>query len=58
MIFRPIRGTHDLFGLEIEKYNIIINEISKIVKIFNFKKIETPIFESTKLFFQTTRSPK
>ena len=22
MMFRPIRGTHDLFGLDIEKYNL------------------------------------
>ena len=50
MMFRSIRGTHDLFGLEIEKYNIVIREISKIAKIFNFNEIETPIFESTNLF--------
>ena len=50
MMFRPIRGTHDLFGLEIEKYNIVNSEISKIAKIYNFKEIETPIFESTNLF--------
>ena len=49
-MFRPIRGTHDLFGLEIEKYNIVISEISKIAKIYNFNEIETPIFESTNLF--------
>jgi len=49
-MFRSIRGTHDLFGLEIEKYNIVIREISKIAKIFNFNEIETPIFESTNLF--------
>ena len=50
MMFRPIRGTHDLFGLEIEKYNIVKSEISKIAKIYNFNEIETPIFESTNLF--------
>ena len=50
MMFRPIRGTHDLLGLEIEKYNIVNSEISKIAKIYNFNEIETPIFESTNLF--------
>ena len=50
MMFRPIRGTHDLLGLEIEKYNIVNSEISKIAKIYNFNEIETPIFESTSLF--------
>ena len=50
MMFRPIRGTHDLLGLEIEKYNTVNSEISKIAKIYNFNEIETPIFESTNLF--------
>jgi len=50
MMFRSIRGTHDLFGLEIEKYNTVNSEISKIAKIYNFNEIETPIFESTNLF--------
>ena len=58
MMFRPIRGTHDLFGLEIEKYNIVNSEISKIAKIYNFNEIETPIFESTKPFLKTTWSTK
>jgi len=50
MNFRPVRGTHDLFSIEIEKYNIVISEISKIAKIFDFNEIKTPIFESTNLF--------
>jgi len=50
MMFRPIRGTHDLFGLEIEKYNIVVSKILKIARIYNFNEIETPIFESTNLF--------
>ena len=50
MKYRPARGTHDMLGLEIEKFDKIIIEISKIGKIFNFLKIETPIFEFTELF--------
>ncbi|SVE45565.1 uncharacterized protein METZ01_LOCUS498419, partial [marine metagenome] len=52
MTFRPIRGTHDLLGVEIEKYNIVKSEISILAEIFNFKEIETPIFESTNLFLK------
>ena len=50
MKYRSVRGTHDLIGLEIEKFDKIITEINKIGKIFNFLKIETPIFEFTELF--------
>jgi len=50
MKFRSVRGTHDLIGSEIDKLDKIIIEISKLGQIFNFQKIETPIFEFTELF--------
>ena len=50
MKFRPVRGTHDLLGIDIEKLNKVSYEISKIAEIYNYNKIETPIFESTDLF--------
>jgi len=50
MKLRSVRGTHDLFGSEIEKYNIIIDKISNLARIYHFNKIETPIFEFTELF--------
>jgi len=50
MKFRSVRGTHDLLGPEINKFDKITSEISKLGQIFNFQKIETPVFESTELF--------
>ncbi len=50
MKFKAIRGTHDLLGKDIEKYEIILSEVTNLAKIYNFNKIETPIFESTNLF--------
>ena len=50
MKYRSVRGTHDLIGSEIYKFDKIIIEISKLGQIFNFQKIETPIFEFTELF--------
>ncbi len=50
MKYRSVKGTHDLFGSEIAKFDQIITEINKLGQIFNFLKIETPIFESTELF--------
>ena len=52
MKFRPVRGTHDLLGIDIEKLNKVSYEISKIAEIYNYNKIETPIFESTDLFYK------
>ncbi len=50
MKLRSVRGTHDLFGDNIEKYNIIQKVVTKFAEINSFKKLETPIFEFTELF--------
>ena len=50
MKFKPIRGTHDIFGQEVLKYNKINKIINKFSDIYGFNEIITPIFESTDLF--------
>ena len=50
MKITPIRGTHDFFGQQVLKYRAIQDMISHYSKIYNFKEIITPIFESTELF--------
>ena len=50
MKINPIRGTHDIYGKEIEKFNKIIKEVNKIALQFNFQELITPIFEDTNLF--------
>ena len=50
MKFNPIRGTHDLFGEELQKFNLIQSEVHSLAKKFNFDEIQTPIFEKTELF--------
>ncbi|MBI04551.1 MAG: histidine--tRNA ligase [Pelagibacteraceae bacterium] len=52
MKIQPIRGTHDLFGNEIKKYNQIKEEVNSIANNFNFSELQTPIFESSNLFFK------
>jgi len=49
---KSIRGTHDLYGANIDKFNKIKKEINLVAKIFNFKEIQTPIFESSDLFLK------
>ncbi len=50
MKLRSVRGTHDIFGEEIEKFNRISNIVSKNANLKNFKEIQTPIFEFSDLF--------
>jgi len=50
MKIQPIRGTHDIFGKNLDKYNSICGEVKRVASIFNFSEIQTPIFESTDLF--------
>ena len=50
MKINPIRGTHDLFGEEIKKFNKIISEVKFVANQFNFNELVTPIFETSELF--------
>ena len=52
MKLKAVRGTHDLFGKEIEKYNKIKNIISEMAKLSSFNELATPIFESTEVFLK------
>jgi histidyl-tRNA synthetase len=46
----PVKGTHDIFGLDMDKYNFIIDKFYKISAKFNFQSIQTPIIEHQELF--------
>ena len=50
MKINPIRGTHDLFGEEIKKFNRVLDEDKDTAQKFGFNEIITPIFESSELF--------
>ena len=50
MKLRPVRGTHDIFGEEISKFNQISKVVSKNAKLKDFREIQTPIFEFSNLF--------
>ena len=52
MKIQPVRGTHDLFGEELDKTKLIENIIRKIARNFDFNEIVTPIFESSELFIK------
>ena len=50
MDLRSVRGTHDIYGDEILKFNKISKVVSSNAKISGFKELTTPIFEFSKLF--------
>ena len=50
MKINPVRGTHDLFGEEINKFNKVVAEVKNISQQFGFYELITPIFESSELF--------
>ena len=50
MKIKPVRGTHDLFGNEVRKFNFIITEVKEIARKFGFDEMITPIFENSELF--------
>ena len=50
MKLRSVRGTHDIFGEEMDKFNQISNIVSKNAYLKDFKEIQTPIFEFSELF--------
>ena len=47
---RTGKGTHDIFGVDMDKYNFIIDKFYKIAAKFNFQLIQTPIIEHQELF--------
>ncbi|MDC0968436.1 histidine--tRNA ligase [Alphaproteobacteria bacterium] len=46
----PVKGTHDLYGQEIDKFNYVVESFYSITTKFNFKSIQTPIIENQELF--------
>lgn len=48
--FQRPKGMHDIFGKDQEYFTRIYNVAKKVANFYNFKKINTPILESTELF--------
>lgn len=48
--FQLVRGTKDLFGEDIKKFNYVTEKLQEIVSRYNFEEIETPIFEFSEVY--------
>lgn len=49
-MIRIPRGTQDILPEDSSKWRYIENQLDKLMKLYNYKEIRTPIFESTDLF--------
>ena len=45
-----VKGTHDIYGDEIIKFNFIIEKFYSVTEKFNFHQVQTPIIEHQDLF--------
>ena len=45
-----VKGTHDIYGAKMEKFEFIIESFYSVCKKFNFQSIQTPIIEQQELF--------
>ncbi len=50
MKIQSVRGTHDIYGENILKFNQIKSSVSCLAKTNGFKELNTPIFEFSNLF--------
>lgn len=48
--FQKVRGTKDLYGEDIKKFNFVTEVAGEIAEIYGFEEIETPIFEHSDVF--------
>ncbi|MFL2539590.1 MAG: histidine--tRNA ligase [Alphaproteobacteria bacterium] len=45
-----VKGTHDIYGEEIKKFNFILEKFYSVTEKFNFHQVQTPIIEHQDLF--------
>ena len=52
MKIQSVRGTHDLYAQQLEKFKFIQETVEAYAHIYDFNEIITPIFEFTELFLK------
>jgi histidyl-tRNA synthetase len=48
--FKSIRGTKDVLPGEVEDWQYVEETIRRVMRVFNYREIRTPVFEQTGLF--------
>jgi histidyl-tRNA synthetase len=47
---RPIRGTQSMLGDEADRFHHVVETFDRVRRLYGFKRIEMPVFESTAVF--------
>jgi histidyl-tRNA synthetase len=47
---RPIRGTQSMLGEEADRFHHVVETFDRVRRLYGFKRIEIPVFESTAVF--------
>ncbi len=47
---RPIRGTQSMLGEEADRFHHVVGTFDRVRRLYGFKRIEVPVFESTSVF--------
>ncbi len=47
---RPIRGTQSMLGEEADRFHHVVETFDRVRRLYGFKRIEVPVFESTAVF--------
>ena len=50
---KPVRGTHDLLPEDMRQHRAVVDLARKMVRLYGFEEIATPIFEFTEVFHRT-----
>lgn len=50
---KPVRGTHDLLPEDMRQHRAVVDMARKMVRLYGFEEIATPIFEFTEVFHRT-----
>jgi histidyl-tRNA synthetase len=50
---QPVRGTHDLLPAEMRSHRLVIETARRVVDLYGYEEIATPIFEFSQVFERT-----
>jgi histidyl-tRNA synthetase (EC 6.1.1.21) len=48
--FRSVRGFHDIFGEELERFNAVRQTVRRVLELYNFEEIILPVVEYAEVF--------
>ncbi len=45
-----VRGTQDLYGVEIARFDAVVEAFNRVRKLYGFRRVDVPVFEFTSVF--------